>query len=154
MVETAIAASKDWSSNGRLSAAAATRGAAPAGRCARMSADGSTAVTSRPGGSWEPVPSPDIQYRPRIAEPSPDPGGDPRLGAPRHGVSGADGVIQLRAGHVAALSGCHHPHAAHVALRRCPGYLVTCGRAPRPPSPFPGPRPAPQSDDSPAADRG
>src|SRR6266705_5687063 len=46
--------------------------------------------------------SPDIQYRPRIAERSPDPCGDPRLGAPRHGVSGSDGVIQLRAGHVAA----------------------------------------------------
>lgn len=30
---------------------AATHGAAPAGRCARMSADGSTAVTSRSGGS-------------------------------------------------------------------------------------------------------
>jgi hypothetical protein len=45
--------------------------------------------------------SPDIQYGPRIAERSPDPCGDPRLGAPRHGVSGSDGVIQLRAGHVA-----------------------------------------------------
>src|SRR5271165_1982258 len=29
--------------------------------------------------------STDIQYRPRIAERSPDPGGDPRLGAPCHG---------------------------------------------------------------------
>src|SRR5436309_1740512 len=44
--------------------------------------------------------SPDIQYRPRIAERSPDLCRDPRLGAPRHGVSGSDGVIQLR--HVAA----------------------------------------------------
>ncbi len=35
--------------------------------------------------------SPDIQYRPLIAERSPDPCGDPRLGAPRHGVSGSDG---------------------------------------------------------------
>jgi hypothetical protein len=51
MVEKAIAASKDWSSNGRLSAVAATHGAAPAGRCARMTADGSTVVTSRPVGS-------------------------------------------------------------------------------------------------------
>ena len=46
--------------------------------------------------------SPDIQYRPRIAERGPDPRGDPRLGAPRHGVGGSDGVVQLRAGHVAA----------------------------------------------------
>jgi hypothetical protein len=46
--------------------------------------------------------SADIQYRPRIAERSPDPGGDPRLSAPRHGVGGSDGVVQLRAGHVAA----------------------------------------------------
>src|SRR5215468_6669236 len=46
--------------------------------------------------------SPDIQYRPRIAERSPDPCGDPRLGAPRSGVSDSDGVIQLPAGHVAA----------------------------------------------------
>jgi pyruvate,water dikinase len=44
---------------------------------------------------------PDIQHRARIAERSPDPCGDPRLGAPRYGVSGSDGVIQLRAGHVA-----------------------------------------------------
>src|SRR6185437_14430223 len=58
MVAKAIAASKDWSWNGRLSAAAAMHGAAPAGRCARMTADGSAAVTSRPGGSYEPVPAP------------------------------------------------------------------------------------------------
>src|SRR4029450_5019488 len=58
MVEKAIAASKDWSSNGRPSAVAATHGAASAGRCARMTADGSTAVTSRSEGSYEPVPAP------------------------------------------------------------------------------------------------
>jgi riboflavin biosynthesis pyrimidine reductase len=40
---------------------------------------------------------PDVQYSPRIAERSPDPCGDPRLGAPRHGVGGSDGVIQLLA---------------------------------------------------------
>jgi hypothetical protein len=51
MVAKAIAASKDWSSNGRFSAEPATHGAAPAGRCPRMTADGSTAVTSRSGGS-------------------------------------------------------------------------------------------------------
>jgi hypothetical protein len=51
MVANAIAASKDRSWNGRLSAAAATHGAAPADRCARISADGSTAVTSRSSGS-------------------------------------------------------------------------------------------------------
>ena len=33
--------------------------------------------------------SPDIQYGPRIAERSPDPCGDPRLGAPRRDVSGS-----------------------------------------------------------------
>ncbi len=41
----------EWSSNGRRSAAAATHGADPGGRCARMTADGSTAVTSRSAGS-------------------------------------------------------------------------------------------------------
>src|SRR5215831_9188246 len=46
--------------------------------------------------------SPDIHYRPGIAERRPDPCGDPRLGAPRHGVRGSDGVVQLRAGHAAA----------------------------------------------------
>src|SRR5215471_15887610 len=46
--------------------------------------------------------SPDVHYCPRIAERSPDSCGDPRLGAPRHGVRGSDGVIQLPAGHVAA----------------------------------------------------
>ena len=45
---------------------------------------------------------PDIQHRLRFAERGPDLRGDPRLGAPRHGVGGADGVIQLRAGHQAA----------------------------------------------------
>src|SRR5579872_2750703 len=53
-----MAASKDWSSNGSASAMAATHGAAPAGRCARMSADGSTAVRARSGGSYDPVPAP------------------------------------------------------------------------------------------------
>src|SRR4029453_12094399 len=64
--------------------------------------------------------SPDIQYRPRIAERRPNPGGDPRLGAPRHGVSGSDGVIQLRAGHVADSWLSPSPRRA-----RGPGYLVT-----------------------------
>jgi hypothetical protein len=32
--------------------------AAPGGRCARITADGSTATTLRPGGSYEPVPAP------------------------------------------------------------------------------------------------
>jgi hypothetical protein len=51
MVAKAIAASNDWSRNGRLSAKAATQGAAPAGRCERMTADGSTASTWRSVGS-------------------------------------------------------------------------------------------------------
>src|SRR3989475_12287311 len=74
-----------------------------------MSATASTAArgSRRPrlvtaGGLVGAGAGPDIQYRPRIAERSTDPCGDPRLGAPRHGVSGSDGVIQLRAGHVAA----------------------------------------------------
>ncbi|GAA3062379.1 hypothetical protein GCM10020254_02820 [Streptomyces goshikiensis] len=50
-METAIATSKEWSANGSLPAAAATHGAEPAGRCPRMTADGSTAITSRSAGS-------------------------------------------------------------------------------------------------------
>ena len=54
-VSTAIAASKASSANGSASAAASTTGVArrrrAAARCARIVADGSTAVTSRPGGS-------------------------------------------------------------------------------------------------------
>jgi hypothetical protein len=53
-----IAASKELSSNGSSSARASTTGAAPGGRCARITADGSTAVTSRSGGSYEPAPAP------------------------------------------------------------------------------------------------
>jgi hypothetical protein len=52
-----MAASNDWSANGRLPAAATQR-AAPAGRFARITGDGSTAMTLRPGGSYEPVPAP------------------------------------------------------------------------------------------------
>jgi hypothetical protein len=37
-----------------------THGAAPAGRWARMTADGSTAVTSRSDGSYDPVPAPTL----------------------------------------------------------------------------------------------
>jgi hypothetical protein len=50
-VATAIAASKEWSGNGRRSAVAATHRAELCGRCARLTADGSTAVTSRSTGS-------------------------------------------------------------------------------------------------------
>ena len=50
-VSTAIAASKAPSSNGSASAAAWTAGAASGGRWAIITADGSTAVTSRSGGS-------------------------------------------------------------------------------------------------------
>lgn len=46
-----MATSKEPSANGRRSAAAAIHGAEPGGRCARMTADGSTAVTSRSTGS-------------------------------------------------------------------------------------------------------
>ena len=46
-----MTASKLSSANGSASATPATHGAAPGGRCARMTADGSTAVTSRSGGS-------------------------------------------------------------------------------------------------------
>ena len=48
---TAIAASNAPSANGSASARASTHGAAPGGRCARITADGSTAVTSRSRGS-------------------------------------------------------------------------------------------------------
>ena len=50
-VSTAIAASNESSSKGRASALARTAGAAPGGRRAIISAEGSTAVTSRPAGS-------------------------------------------------------------------------------------------------------
>ena len=46
-----IAASKDWSSNGRFSADPARHGAASGRRCERMSTDGSTARTWRSGSS-------------------------------------------------------------------------------------------------------
>ena len=51
MVRTAIAASKLASAKGSASALACTAGAAPGGRWAIITADGSTAVTSRSGGS-------------------------------------------------------------------------------------------------------
>ena len=51
MVRTAIAASKLPSSNGSDSALPCTTGAASGGRWAIITADGSTAVTSRSGGS-------------------------------------------------------------------------------------------------------
>ena len=37
---------------------ASTASASPAGRCARIDADGSTGVTSRPAGLYEPAPAP------------------------------------------------------------------------------------------------
>ena len=49
---------------------------------------------------------PDVQHGPRIAERGPDLRGDPRLGAPRHGVGGSDGVVQLRAGHRVPYRAC------------------------------------------------
>ena len=54
------------------------------------------------GGLVRPGARPDVQHGPRIAERGPDLGRDARLGAPRHGVGGSDGVVQLRAGHQAA----------------------------------------------------
>jgi hypothetical protein len=50
-VRTPIAASKESSPNGSDSALACTTGAEPAGRWKIISAEGSTAVTSRPAGS-------------------------------------------------------------------------------------------------------
>ena len=50
-VMIAIAASKLASAKGSASALACTAGAAPGGRWAIITADGSTAVTSRSGGS-------------------------------------------------------------------------------------------------------
>jgi hypothetical protein len=101
-VLTAIAASKDWSSDGRLSAAAATHDAAPARRCARVSGRWLNRNYVTVGGLVGAGASPDIQYSLSVTERSPDPCGDPRLGASRHGVSGSDGVVQMRAGLVAA----------------------------------------------------
>jgi hypothetical protein len=53
-----MAASKLPSANGRSSAKACTTGAAPSGRWAIITSDGSTAVTSRSAGSYAPVPAP------------------------------------------------------------------------------------------------
>ena len=57
-LKVVIAASKALSGNGRASAAAFTAAASPAGRCARIDADGSTGVTWRSAGSYEPAPAP------------------------------------------------------------------------------------------------
>ena len=51
IVMQAIAASNESSSNGSASARASIAGAAPAGRCARIVALGSTASTQRSSGS-------------------------------------------------------------------------------------------------------
>ena len=57
---TAIAASNEPSANGSCSATARTAGAEPGERCAIITSEGSTAVTSRSVGSYEPVPAPTL----------------------------------------------------------------------------------------------
>ena len=57
---TAIVASNEPSPNGSASARASMQGAAPGGRWARITADGSTAVTSRSRGSYAPAPAPTL----------------------------------------------------------------------------------------------
>ncbi|HYE19020.1 MAG TPA: hypothetical protein VEA69_11280 [Tepidisphaeraceae bacterium] len=59
-MRTAITASNARSANGSASARARTAGAAPRGRWASMTADGSTATTDRPAGSYEPAPAPTL----------------------------------------------------------------------------------------------
>jgi hypothetical protein len=57
-VRIASAASKLWSATGSRSAVPFTAGAAPGWRCAIIVAEGSTASTSRPAGSYEAAPAP------------------------------------------------------------------------------------------------
>jgi hypothetical protein len=57
-LKVVIAASKQPSGNGRSSAVASTAAGSPAGRCARIDTDGSTGVTWRSAGSYEPAPAP------------------------------------------------------------------------------------------------
>jgi hypothetical protein len=58
MVKMAIAASTLLSSSGSVSATPCSAGAARSGRLAIISEEGSTAITSRSRGSYEPVPAP------------------------------------------------------------------------------------------------
>jgi hypothetical protein len=58
--KTVIAASTDSSSSGRLSAAALSTSAAPGGRWAIISPEGSSATTSMSVGSYDPVPAPTL----------------------------------------------------------------------------------------------
>lgn len=70
-VSTASAASKDSSANGSDSADARTAAAAPGGRAAIIPSEGSTAVTIRSAGSYDPVPAPTfttVLASPRAAE--------------------------------------------------------------------------------------
>jgi hypothetical protein len=58
-----IAASKQPSGKGRCSATASMAGVRCAGRWARITADGSTAVTSNSADSYDPVPAPTLSTR-------------------------------------------------------------------------------------------
>ncbi len=64
IVKMASAASKARSRNGRCSATPSAAGAAPPDRCASMTGDGSTAATTGPAVSYEPVPPPTFTIRP------------------------------------------------------------------------------------------
>ena len=68
IVSTASAASNEPSSNGSASAEAWTAGAAPGARCASITAEGSTATTSRSRGSYAPAAGADVDDAARIAE--------------------------------------------------------------------------------------
>ena len=60
IVSTASAASNEPASNGSASAEAWTARAAPGARCASITAEGSTATTSRSRGSYAPLPAPTL----------------------------------------------------------------------------------------------
>jgi len=55
-----MAASTDASRNGNDAAVARSAGASDAGRCAAMTSLGSTAITWRSVGSYEPAPAPTL----------------------------------------------------------------------------------------------
>ena len=58
MVMTAIAASAVPSASGRLSATPSTARGSAGSRCRAIAVDGSTGITGRSAGSYEPVPTP------------------------------------------------------------------------------------------------
>ncbi len=96
MVNTASAASKEWSAKGRLSATARTTGAAPGSRCAAMTTDGSTATTALSRGLVGAGPRTDVDDGRDVSQGAFDLGGDARIRSPVTGVGPTDPVVDGR----------------------------------------------------------